>query len=181
MRNTHPLEVLKFCPKCASSKFGPAGARSLKCNNCGFHFYINSSAAVAALIADKNGKLLLTRRGIEPGYGKLDLPGGFVDPMETVENALQRELREELGLKIKSFKYFGSAPNEYVFSDFSVFTIDMGFIVYPETTRGLVAQDDILDFKFYAENEIDYNEIPAPSIKYFVKEFFKNEHNYRTN
>ena len=37
--------------------------------------------------------------------------------------------------------------------------------------------DDILDYKFYDEDEIIYDDIPAPSIKQFVKNFFKNERN----
>lgn len=177
MRDTHPLKVMRFCPKCGSSDFKVAGERSLKCKTCGFHYFANSSAAVAALVVNDEGKLMLTKRGIDPGYGKLDLPGGFVDPGETVENALKRELYEELGLKVQSFHYLGSAPNEYIFSDFSVFTIDLAFKVIPETTQGLRAMDDILDYKFYSEQEIDYNDIPAPSIKHFVQQYFQNERN----
>ena len=177
MSESHPFNVLKFCPKCRSSQFNPSGNKSLKCNQCGFHFYLNSAAAVAALVVDEKGKLLLTKRGIEPSYGKLDLPGGFVDPGETVENALIRELKEELCLEVKSFEYLYSASNEYVFSGYCVFTIDLAFKVYPESLNGLKAQDDIIDFKFYSEEELDYNEIPAPSIKKFVKDYFRNERN----
>lgn len=172
MKETHPLKVLKFCPKCGSPEFKVSGERSLKCANCGFHFFINASAAVAALVTDGNGRLMLVTRGVEPDYGKLDLPGGFVDPGETVENAVHRELEEELGLKIKSMRYLGSAPNEYVFSGFTVFTIDFAFEVIAESLENLKPMDDILDYRFYAENEFDYNDIPAPSMKQFVKEFF---------
>ena len=172
MKETHPLNVLKFCPKCGSSEFNVSGERSLKCDNCGFHFFINASAAVAALVTDDTGKLMLVTRGVEPDYGKLDLPGGFVDPGETVENAVFRELEEELGLKIKSMRYLGSAPNEYVFSGFTVFTIDFAFEVIAESLENLKPMDDILDYRFYAENEFDYDDIPAPSMKQFVKEFF---------
>ncbi len=177
MKYTHPLKTMRFCPKCGSSEFKVAGERSLKCPKCGFHYYINSSAAVAALVVSNDGKLLLTTRGIDPNYGKLDLPGGFVDPGESVENALKRELDEELGLKIESFEYLGSAPNEYIFSEFSVFTVDLAFKVVPKTISGLHAMDDILDYKFYSEEEINYNEIPAPSIKHFVQQYFQNERN----
>ena len=173
MQATHPLKVLKFCPKCGSPAFMAAGERSMKCMDCGFHFYINSAAAVAALVADDDGNLLLTTRGVDPDYGKLDLPGGFIDPGETAEEAVKRELIEELGMQVKSLEYIGSAPNEYIFSAFTVFTLDMAFRVTPETCSGLKAMDDILDFKFYAEEEIDYNQIPAPSIQQFVKAFFK--------
>src|SRR5680860_1194356 len=175
MQNTHPLNVVKFCPKCGSADFNVSGERSFICRHCGFQLYFNSSAAVAALVTDGNGKLMLVTRGVEPDYGKLDLPGGFVDPGETAENAVKRELFEELGLKVKSLSYTVSAPNEYVFSEFSVFTLDMAFKVIPETIEGLNAMDDILNFKFYSEAEINYDDIPAPSIKQFVKDFFKKE------
>ena len=173
MRDTHPLNVLKFCPKCGSSSFKASGERSVKCSSCGFHLYINSSAAVAALVTDKSGKLMLVTRGIEPDYGKLDLPGGFIDPGENAEDAVRRELFEELGMKIKSMKYISSAPNEYIFSGFSVFTLDLVFEVVPESLTGLKPMDDILDYKFYTREEIDYNDIPGSSIRKFVKDFFE--------
>ncbi len=177
MKDTHPLKVMRFCPKCGSSEFHADDSRSLKCQNCSFHYFANSSAAVAALVVNKEGKIMLTTRGIQPGFGKLDLPGGFVEPGESVENALKRELFEELGLKVKSYEYLDSAPNEYVFSDFSVFTIDLVYKVIPETTEGLRPMDDILDFKFYSENEINYEDIPFHSIKHFVQQYFQNERN----
>jgi len=172
MHKTHPLEVLKFCPKCSSPQFDISGERSLKCRACGFHLYINASAAVAALVTDGNGKLMMVARGVEPNYGKLDLPGGFVDHMESVEDALKRELFEELGMKVKSLKYISSAPNEYIFSGFSVFTVDMAFEVIPETIENLKPMDDILEYRFYTENEFNYDDVPAPSIKKFVIDFF---------
>lgn len=172
MRNTNPIEVLKYCPKCASPKFNLSGERSLKCADCGFHFFINSAAAVAALVCDQSGKLMLVTRGVEPNYGKLDLPGGFIDPLETAETAVKRELFEELGLKVKTMDYLGSSPNEYVFSDFTVFTLDMAFKVSAESLENLKPMDDILAFKFYSEEELNYDDVAAPSIKYFVKEYF---------
>lgn len=175
--STHPLKVLKYCPKCGSLKFNKSGERSLKCEVCGFHMFINASAAVAALIVDKSKKLMLVTRGIEPNYGKLDLPGGFIDPGETAENAVKRELSEELGLKVKSLKYLQSGSNEYIFSDYSVFTLDMAFKVEAESLDGLNPMDDILAYKFYSEKEMNYKDIPAPSIKNFVKNYFKDESN----
>jgi NAD+ diphosphatase len=172
MQSTHPFDILSFCPKCGSSGFQRLGERSLKCLRCGFHLFINSAAAVAAMVSDNEGNLLLTTRGVEPGYGKLDLPGGFIDPGESAEDAVKRELSEELGMNVKAVQYLGSAPNEYVFSAFSVFTLDMAFLVTPETFEGLTPMDDILGFDFYPETRINFDEIPAPSIRRFVKQFF---------
>jgi mutator protein MutT len=173
MQYTHPLKVFRFCPKCGSAEFHRSGERSLKCAGCGFHFYFNSSAAVAALVQNTEGKLMLVKRGVEPHYGKLDLPGGFVDPGETAEHAIRRELSEELGLEVESLEYMGSAPNEYIYSDFSVFTLDFAFRVTPKSIKNLKPMDDILDFEFYAKDEINYDEIPADSIQYFVRQYFK--------
>ena len=175
MHKAHPFNTLKFCPKCGSDKFEKSGDKSLKCSACNFHFFFNSAAAVAALIANNEGKLMLVRRGVEPDYGKFDLPGGFVDPGETAENAIKRELWEELGMKTKTVRYLGSAPNQYIFSGYCVFTLDMAFVVTPESINNLKPMDDILDYNFYAEQDFNYEDIPAPSIKQFVKDFFKDE------
>src|SRR5690554_1494186 len=139
MQPTHPFHVLKFCPRCSSSRFEVTGERSLKCPDCGFHLFINSAAAVAALVTDNKGRLLLTTRGVEPNYGKLDLPGGFIDPGETAEEAVIRELKEELGMQVKEVSYFCSAPNEYIYTEFSVFTLDLAFKIVPVTISGLKA------------------------------------------
>ncbi len=127
---------------------------------------------MAALITDSKGKLMLVTRGVEPDYGKLDLPGGFVDPLESAEQAVKRELEEELGLQVTGLEYLVSAPNEYVFSGYTVFTLDMAFKVTVKSVDNLKAMDDILAYRFYSEEEIDYDQIPAPSIKSFVKTYF---------
>ncbi len=173
MQPTHPFNVFRYCPKCSSPRFDISGERSLSCPDCGFQYFVNSVAAVAALVSDEKGNLLLTTRGVEPHYGKLDLPGGFIDPGETAEEAVARELYEELGLKVKSANYVGSSTNEYVYAGFSVFTLDLAFRVIPESVEGLKAMDDILDFRFYAFGEIDLNQVPAPSIRKFINQFFK--------
>ncbi len=56
---------------------------------------------VDAVIADREGRVLVMERGTEPFRGTWVLPGGYVDPGETVEQACIREVREELGLEVK--------------------------------------------------------------------------------
>lgn len=173
MQSTHPFNVFRYCPKCSSFRIGVSGERSLLCPDCGFQYFINSVAAVAALVSDEKGSLLLTTRGVEPHMGKLDLPGGFIDPGESAEQAVVRELNEELGLRVKSLGYIGSSTNEYVYAGLSVFTLDLAFRVIPESVDNLTPMDDIRDFRFYDWDEIDFNQIPAPSIRNFVNQFFK--------
>src|ERR1700739_4781186 len=56
---------------------------------------------VGGVIKDERGRLLLIKRGHEPGAGLWSLPGGRIEPGETDAQALVREMREETGLTVK--------------------------------------------------------------------------------
>jgi len=176
--STHPVNVLKFCPRCGSAHFPATGKRSFKCSDCSFNYYANSSAAVAVLLFNEKGELLFTRRAVEPHLGKLDLPGGFIDPMETAEQAAKREIQEELGIEIHSLKYFCSYPNEYIFSGFSVFTLDLAFLAQTESSHKMTAMDDISSFEFYNPHDVDLEELPSISMKNIIKELIQREGTY---
>ena len=62
--------------------------KSRRCADCSFVYYLNPSSAYVAIIIDDKGRLLVERRGCEPAKGMLDLPGGFADMNETVEEGL---------------------------------------------------------------------------------------------
>lgn len=175
---THPVNVLKYCPRCGSADFPATGNRSFSCGACGFQFYANSSAAVAVLLFNGKGELLVTRRAIEPHLGKLDLPGGFIDPMETAEQAAIREVQEELGITVHSLRYFGSFPNEYIFSGLSVFTLDMVFYARTENLQEMVAMDDVASFEFLNPRDISQLEMPSISMFNIIKELIAREGTY---
>jgi ADP-ribose pyrophosphatase YjhB (NUDIX family) len=63
---------------------------------------------VGAVIKDSSGRLLLIKRGHEPGAGLWSLPGGRVEPGETDAQALVREMREETGLTVRAGPLLGS-------------------------------------------------------------------------
>lgn len=123
---------------------------------------------MAALIFDSRGRLLLTRRALEPDKGMLDLPGGFVDPGESAEDALRREVAEELGIKLKEVRYLASCPNEYPFSGLTVFTTDLAFLAVPESLENMTPHDDISGFEWVDPQTVNPDDIPAASIRYFV-------------
>jgi 8-oxo-dGTP diphosphatase len=64
-------------------------------------------ACVGAVIQDEQGRLLLIKRGHEPGAGLWSLPGGRVEPGETDAEALVREMREETGLVVRTGRLLG--------------------------------------------------------------------------
>jgi mutator protein MutT len=63
--------------------------------------YFAPLVAAAAILTRDDGKILLVKRGEDPGKGLWGLPGGYVEIDETIEQALVRELREETGLVMR--------------------------------------------------------------------------------
>lgn len=78
-----------------------------------------SIRCVGAVVRDADGRLLLVRRANEPGRGRWSLPGGRVQPGESDEQAVARELAEETGLAVSVGRHVGSvtrpAPGGGVF------------------------------------------------------------------
>ncbi|HEX4250214.1 MAG TPA: NUDIX domain-containing protein [Pseudonocardia sp.] len=76
-------------------------------------------ACVGAVIHDDRGRLLLIRRGQEPGRGLWSLPGGRVEPGETDHEAVVREVAEETGLRVRPGRLVGrvsrAAPSGAVY------------------------------------------------------------------
>ncbi len=166
---TKPENVLKYCPKCGSPEFAFEGQRSFLCGKCGFHFFINGAAAVAAIIENEKGELLLSVRAFNPNKGMLDLPGGFVDPNESAEGALIREVKEELNLDIIDIEFVASFPNEYIFSGFSVYTCDLAFKCKVTGWKNMHIQDDISDVVFVTKENVEWERVGAESIKKIMK------------
>ncbi len=173
---THPEKVLNYCPKCGGRGFTFQQNFCFVCRSCNFRFFINASAAVAAIIIDEKGHMLFSRRGIEPHKGMLDLPGGFVDVGESAEDALLRELKEELGKEVTAYTYFGSFPNEYVYGGITYYTLDLVYCCKFENFEGMVARDDITAFEFIHPKQVNMDDVGAISMKNIVKIYLKRTH-----
>lgn len=169
----HPLHLFKFCPVCGSCHFAENDSKSRRCTDCGFVYYLNPSAATVAFITDGKGGLLVERRGREPGRGTLDLPGGFTDMGETVEQGVAREVWEETGLKVTATRYLFSYPNTYRFSGFDVPTLDFFFLCEVATLDTLKAADDAAACSFLPIEKLSVEEFGLKSIRRGLTRFLK--------
>jgi len=164
-----PFQVMAYCPRCGSFGFEYDNEKKLSCKSCGFNLYINMSSAVAAIIRNEKDEILFTIRKFEPGAGLLDLPGGFVDLGETAEHALDREIMEELNLKIIDRQYYGSFPNQYLYGEIIYHTLDLIFTCAIESFLCLKAADDVSAYVFRNPSSVKPEEIGLDSIRQIIK------------
>lgn len=161
----HPLSQFNYCPKCGCNHFEIHNEKSRQCADCGFVYYFNPSSATVAFIFNKQGELLVCRRAKEPAKGTLDLPGGFIDMYETAEEGVAREVLEETGLRVDEAIYQFTLPNIYIYSGFSVHTLDMFFLCKVHDTQHFVAKDDVAESFFLPLDKIRPEEFGLESIR----------------
>ena len=123
-----PLEApwARFCPRCGEPRVAVNAERRFDCAACGFRLFLNVATGVAAVLRCGE-RIAWIERGHDPGKGLLDWPGGFVDPAENLEEALLRELHEELGLNVAAPRYLCSQPNFYPYAGVNYRTVDVFF------------------------------------------------------
>lgn len=170
----NPLHSFRFCPKCGREGFEDYAGRAKRCPSCGLVYFHNVASAVACVLRDKEGNYLLVRRAKEPAKGTLDLAGGFVDPMEEVEEAVKREVWEETGLKASHIRYLCSRPNVYPFSGIDVYTSDLFFLVDCDSFEGAVAQDDAAELVITPLESLRSEDFGLLSIKGFMRELLSS-------
>jgi NAD+ diphosphatase len=97
----------KFCGCCGNRMHVLSEELAVQCSHCSHIVYPRISPAVIVAVI-KEDKILLAR---SPRFGKMySVIAGFVEPGETLEDCVQRELKEEVGIEVKHIKYFGDQP-----------------------------------------------------------------------
>jgi ADP-ribose pyrophosphatase YjhB (NUDIX family) len=183
--------MFKFCPMCASEKISFADGKVFHCPDCGFVYYHNTAAATGCIISvPEIGSGVLTAerimflvRGKEPAQGKLDLPGGFVDPGEGILEGLYRELREEIGWTppipdgaplTEIFTLFASFSNVYPYKKIKYNTCDLYFYLHAPNLKEQdlrLERAEVNAVRFIKPEDIDYNEIAFDSTRRAVRAY----------
>lgn len=136
----------RFCGRCGSKTQLDEKDMMLKCPNCGQVHYPRIAPAI--IVAIRNGdKLLMAKHSYHDNI-RYALIAGFVEPGETIEEAVHREVLEEVGVKVKNLKYERSQswpfPNSLM----------LGFSAEYDSGEIKVDGDEILKAKWFKKDEI---------------------------
>jgi ADP-ribose pyrophosphatase len=168
-----PAQHFRFCPRCGQAQPHPKPAKPFRCSACHFLYYFNPAAAVAALVLRPDGCALFIHRAKEPAAGKLAMPGGFVDPGESAESALSREVREETGLELAQTEFLCSQPNLYEYQGVTYPVVDLFFLAQTVNATQAQALDAVAGITWLDPHGVDPGELAFPSMQKALAYFQK--------
>lgn len=146
----------RFCGHCANSMQLASGERAFKCPACGMVAYPRISPAMMVLIK-KDDHILLARHVVSP-TGRFSALAGFLEAGESIEEAIHREVMEEVGLKVKNLQYFGSQSWPFPHSLMIAFTAEYaGGEITPDTS-------EIAEARWFGPQDVQPEPPPGVSI-----------------
>ena len=159
-----PLQSFRYCPGCGHPGPTHDSPRSIRCPTCGFRYFVNSAATVCAFVF-YGEKLILTQRSREPQKGFFDFPGGFMEWGESAEEALHREIAEELGIQVHSLAYVCSTANDYPYAGVTYKLADFYFLCRTDDISALTPQDDVASVLLVEPHAVDTSLFSFPSVR----------------
>ena len=160
------LEGLRFCPRCGATPEIDF-PRSLRCASCGYAAFYNPKPVAGAIPREPDGRVWLLRRGFDPAAGLWTFPGGFVDLGESVDQAAEREAREELEIDVELTGLLGvySRPEDRVV-----------LIVFEAVAHGEPRPtDEAPEVRAFAPGEVPWDELAFWSTEQALRDLFDAE------
>lgn len=142
----------QFCGRCGAQLRDKTGERAKKCPACGYVVYPRVSPAMMVLVT-RGRELLLARANRFPQamYSAL---AGFVEPGESIEDCIHREVREEVGIEVDGLKYFASQSWPFPHSLMIAYTAEYaGGDMHP-------CDEEIVDARWFALDALP--QLPSP-------------------
>lgn len=154
---------VRFCPLCGGplvrQPVPPENREHPVCSGCRFVFYL-APKVVAGTLPIRDGRVLLTRRAIEPSRGLWTFPGGYVDWGEDVREGARRETLEEVGLTVRLdgllglYSYAGSPVVVVVF-----------LAAAPDGAEPVLCTNEVLEVAYFGPDEIPWDFLAFPSSR----------------
>ena len=162
---------MNFCSHCGSPDIllviPPGDDRPRHCcQNCGTIHYQNPKLIVGALVTDQD-KILLCKRGIEPRYGLWNLPAGYMENGETVQECALRETWEESGAKTTLIRPLAIYNLPHVNQVYLFFLATLNSL-HPLPTP------ESLERAFFPADEIPYEEMAFTSSDFAIEAYLSD-------
>ncbi|KJR48826.1 NADH pyrophosphatase [Desulfosporosinus sp. I2] len=155
----------QFCGQCGAHTENKIDELAKLCPSCGFVNYPRISPAIIVAITREREILLAKGSRFQAGF--YSVLAGFVEPGETFEECVQREVREEVGLEVKNVNYFGSQP--WPFPD----SLMVGFTAEYASGDITIDNKEILDAGWFTVEQLPLipgiGSIARSLIDWFVK------------
>ena len=132
--------------RCGSRTVDRTQERAKECPDCGLISYPSISPAI--IVAVRKGNRILLAHSTRHRSGWYSVLAGFVEPGETLEACVRREVKEEVGLEVKNIRYFGSQPWPFPNSLMVGFTAEYG------GGKIVLDDDEILAARWFAANNL---------------------------
>jgi len=142
----------QFCGKCGAPTSVHKKDRATECSNCKAAYYPRLSPSIITLVY-RDDEVLLARNHRFP-EGMYSTLAGFVEPGESIEETLHREVFEEVGVRIGAIEYMGSQP--WAFPNSLMF----GFLAEYESGELVLQEEEIADAKWFHHSDLPA--IPGP-------------------
>ncbi len=156
----------RFCGRCGTETQLDKKDMMLKCPSCGQVHYPRIAPAIIVAVR-KDGKLLMAKHSYHKTH-KYALVAGFVEPGESIEEAVHREVLEEIGIKIRNLKYQKSQswpfPNSLM----------LGFTAEYDSGDIKVDGDEILKAKWFKKEEIERYDSDISISDWLIQDFIDN-------
>jgi len=136
-----------FCAKCGQPTQVYAAGHERICPACGTHHFPRTDPAVIMLITDDQDRALLGRQPSWP-EGRFSTLAGFVEPGESLDDAVRREVMEEVGIEVGDVTYAGSQPWPFPSS------LMLGFFGRATTSDIHVDADEISEARWFTREEV---------------------------
>lgn len=164
----------QFCGYCGKPMHQSSMERAMVCEECGLIEYPKISPAV--IVGITNGdKIIMTRYANRP-FKKYALIAGFMEIGETLEETVDREVMEEVGVKVKNIRYYGNQP--WAFSD----TLLVGFFAELDGDDKITMdEDELAEAGWFTREEIPIDEENDISLTYMMMEAFREKREYEVS
>ncbi|MCY7289072.1 MAG: NAD(+) diphosphatase [Cryobacterium sp.] len=139
------------CPRCGTATLVENAGWTRRCPDCGGQVFPRTDPAVIVLITDADDRILLGSNALWEG-NRYSLLAGFVEPGESLEAAVIREMFEESGLKVTDPVYLGSQPWPFPASIMFGFTARLADGEQPAAL--MPDGEEILDLRWFSRDEL---------------------------